>query len=213
MGPFILGVLVGWLAEWMFYTFWVKSGKEDGDCSSIKAELELKNKQISSLQSQLASVSDDVTDNSISSTKALVNDDTNSADTKSTTKKAAAIAATSKTTPSKSAGAKSTATKSATKSATNKKSATKQKNSNTGDDFTKLSGIGPSMAAMLKSLGIDTFDKLAATDDDKLRVMLEESGAKMNNNKEAMDSWNEQATLAAKGNFKALKEMQATLKK
>jgi hypothetical protein len=35
----------------------------------------------------------------------------------------------------------------------------------------------------------------------------------MNNNKEAMDSWNEQATLAAKGDFDALKKMQEAMKK
>ena len=69
MGAFVLGVLVGWLAEWLFYTFWVKAG-DDSDCSAVKAELELKNRQISSLQAQLVSVSDDSKGKGRSSSKA-----------------------------------------------------------------------------------------------------------------------------------------------
>ena len=206
MGPFILGVLVGWLAEWMFYTFWVKAGKEDGDCSSLKAELKQKNKQISSLQSQLTSISEVSSDNSKSI--ASVKTDSKAKPAESTAKKAIPKKADTKT-----ASSKTTANKAESKPTTSKNSSATQKKNSSGDDFTKLTGIGPSMSATLKGLGIDTFDKLAATDDDKLREMLEESGAKMNNNKEAMDSWNEQATVAAKGDFKALKEMQAALKK
>ena len=65
----------------------------------------------------------------------------------------------------------------------------------------------------MKELGIDTYTKLAAMDDDILRDMLEASGARLNNNKEAMDSWNEQAELAAKGDFDGLKKLQDELKK
>ena len=79
--------------------------------------------------------------------------------------------------------------------------------------MTKLSGIGPSMAATMAEIGITSFKKLAAMDDDILRDMLEASGARLNNNKEAMDSWNEQATLADKGDFDGLKKLQEELKK
>lgn len=189
MGAFVLGILVGWLAEWLFYTFWVKAGEDSGDCSSLKSELELKNRQISSLQAQLA------------------------ADAKSTVSKASSTSTTS----AKKTASKSKATSSSTKATPRKTSTAKKapaaKAKITGDDFTKLTGIGPSMSAKLKSLGIDTFNKLAATDDDILRDMLEESGARLNNNKEAMDTWNEQATIAATGDFAALKKMQAELKK
>ncbi len=30
MGAFVLGILVGWLAEWLFYTFKVKAGEGNG---------------------------------------------------------------------------------------------------------------------------------------------------------------------------------------
>ncbi len=230
MGAFVLGILVGWLAEWLFYTFKVKAGEGNGgDCSSIKAELELKNRQISSLQTQLASASESTQSNSnspskqsavsaISKTSAPPKTSTAKASGKTSSKskaKAKPRKAAAKTpTAKKSPAAKNAATKTSTKTSSSKTATSvKAKTKAGGDDFTKLSGIGPSMSAALKSLGVDTFQKLAATDDDILRDMLEVSGARMNNNKEAMDSWNEQATVAAKGDFKALKAMQAALKK
>lgn len=36
------------------------------------------------------------------------------------------------------------------------------------DDLTVVTGIGPVFAARLRAAGIDTFEKLAATDDDRL---------------------------------------------
>lgn len=231
MGAFVLGVLVGWLAEWLFYTFWVKAGDNGDDCSAIKAELDLKNRQISSLQSQLASIAETTNDTSSASAKAASASSvttsasnksavaskssakTSTTSTKASTKSSGKVA-TKGATKAKTAPAKSTASKTATKKAATKKAtSTKRKSSTSGDDFTKLTGIGPSMSATLKTLGIDTFEKLASTEDDKLRDMLEKSGARMNNNKEDMDSWNEQATLAAKGDFAGLKTMQAALKK
>lgn len=136
------------------------------------------------------------------------------AEKSTTTTKAAPKKAASKTAPKKTT-AKAAPKKATTKKAAPKKTAAKNssKAKKSGDDFTKLSGIGPSMEATLKGLGIDTYAKLAGTDDDILRDMLEESGARLNNNKEAMDSWNEQATLASKGDFDGLKKMQEALKK
>lgn len=230
VGIFVLGVLMGWLAEWLYFTFWVKPNDTDGDCSALKAELELKNKQISSLQSQLGSATKSAVGSNSkasatatkpkavkSSTKTVAKTTSKAASKKSqgskqkaTTKKATTNKATSnkKTSASKRTTVKNTSAK---KAPATKSSASKTKGG--GDDLTKISGIGPSMAVTLNSLGINSYQKLAATDDDILRDMLEASGARMNNNKEAMDSWNEQATVAAKGDFVALKKMQAELKK
>lgn len=206
MGAFVLGILVGWLAEWLFFTFFIKGGNTS-DCSSIKAELEEKKREISALQGKL--------ENATATKAAAISSSSTQATTSQSSKKPAATAAqTSKkpATPKKEAAPKKAAPKKAAAKPA-KKAAPKGKAKAGGDDFTKLSGIGPSMAGTLKSLGIDTFEKLAATDDDILRDMLEASGARLNNNKEAMDSWNEQATLAAKGDFDELKKMQQAMKK
>ncbi len=280
MGLFIIGVLVGWLAEWVFFTFFIK-GKMDSsggaNTSALQSELDARNRQIKELQAKIAD-SGAASSSTVSSastaektvaatgadtaSKAKTKTSTQSASrattgtskakpstAKPTEKKAAvskkastpakksstkpgakkATPAQSKTAASK--PAKKAATKATTKATTKSKktTATKAKTSTkkaaskatkataakkiTVDDFTKLSGIGPSMAATLNELGIDTYKKLADMDDDILRDMLEASGARLNNNKEAMDSWNEQALLADKGDFDGLKKLQEALKK
>lgn len=211
MGAFILGILVGWLAEWLFYTFMIKPNKGD-ECESVRSELRSKERVINKLQSELEEVKKAQTE--AASKPMSVKEALAAPSTKTTTQSAKTATSTTKkpasTTKKAPAAKKSTATKKApAKKAPAKRKTTAKK----GDDFTKLSGIGPSMSATLKDLGIDTFSKLASTDDDILRDMLEASGARMNNNKEVMDSWNEQATLAANGEFEALKKMQQELKK
>ena len=77
------------------------------------------------------------------------------------------------------------------------------------DDLSKIEGIGPKTAQILKESGILTFTQLAQTDVSRLRAILEEAGP----NYKRMDpeSWPEQAGLAAKGDWDALKELQAQL--
>lgn len=265
MGAFILGILVGWLLEWLFFSFWIKGRSTGpfagvGDSSALKSELASKDSEIASLKQQLvdqkasseaaieaastkannATTDSGVQAEAVASSASTTTDKASAgrdkksavkatATTPKTTSAPAKKAATSKKTatakkaPAKKAATPAKKTSSAKKStATAKtataKKATKAKSSSkkaaiVGDDLTKLSGIGPSMAATLKELGIDSFSKLAAMDDDILRDMLEASGARLNNNKEAMDTWNEQAELAAKGDFEGLKKLQESLKK
>ena len=224
MGLFILGILVGWLAEWLFFTFWVKnrSTGDSADCAELRSALNAKNKEIVALKAS-ANSSGSIAANKSQST----------ASTSTATKRATKVKAPAKPAPAKKAVAKKsiTANKSAAKKPATPKKAAPRKiavkktpakkaapakklsaKKSTGDDLTKLSGIGPSMSTTLGELGIDSYKKLAAMDDDILRDMLEASGARLNNNKEAMDSWNEQATLADKGDFTGLKKLQDDLK-
>lgn len=221
MGTFVLGVLVGWLAEWLFFTFVIKGKQSQAeDCSSLRSELETKKRLIRKLEIDLKDAKESAKAETPAQTlkKNISNVSTSkSKPAKKPATKTKTASATKKKAPAKKAPAKKTTAKKAT---TKTKASAKKPTAKTtkaspkkGDDFTKLSGIGPSMSATLKELGIDTFTKLAETDDDILRDMLEASGARMNNNKEVMDSWNEQATLAAKGEFAELKKMQEALKK
>lgn len=223
MGVFILGVLIGWLAEWLFFTFWVKSRSNgDSDCSGLRAELDAKNKELSALKA-VSSAASTATTKSVTKApvkKAAVTKKPASAKKAVATKKAVTTKKTvaKKAVPKKAVTAKNTAAtpsprKIAVKKAPEAKKAAPKKVANkaSGDDLTKLSGIGPSMAKTLGELGITSYKKLAAMDDDILRDMLEASGARLNNNKEAMDSWNEQATLADKGDFAGLKKLQDEL--
>lgn len=227
MGPFIIGVLVGWLAEWVFFTFFIKGkdqSKNNANASALQKELNAKNNEIKALQVKLADsgTSSDMASSSEATASAV------STSSSTTRAKKPASEPKAKTTAPKSDAkepvtkapakakpkteAKKPVAKKAPAKTTAKKPAAKAKKKLTGDDFTLLSGIGPSMATTLNELGIDSFKKLADMDDDILRDMLESSGARLNNNKEAMDTWNEQATLADKGDLEGLKKMQEALK-
>ena len=271
IGAFVLGILFGWLVEWLYVTFFRGKGTNSlGDCSAYENELKTRNEEIKTLKASIASNSSGTnsgvslmsgsnrvtakTNNKANSTSskskssikaksatgkakaktqsvgskasAATNKTKNTAkkSTNSTTKKPTVAAnktasvkkpasATKKLAPTKKAASKGTATK---KKSSTKKIVLKDNikiNNPSGDDLTKLSGIGPSMAETMHELGITSFSKLAAMDDDILRDMLEASGARLNNNKDAMDSWNEQATLADKGDFVGLKKLQEALKK
>ena len=237
MGPFILGILVGWLAEWLFFTFWVKdeAKSESSDCSELLAQLRGKNKEIESLKASLSANSNTASkaesvappaEKTVAKAttpakpaakkapvkKAPVKKKSTTAKTTTTTKKPVAKKAAPKKAAPKKAAPKKAVTKAPAKKAASATKKTPAKKAS-GDDLTKLSGIGPSMASTMAELGITSYKKLAAMDDDILRDMLEASGARLNNNKEAMDSWNEQATLADQGDFAGLKELQEELKK
>lgn len=236
MGAFVLGILVGWLAEWLFFTFWIK-GRSTGkfaDCTTLKNEVSRKNKEISDLQDELesakkaalkvtaakASTADSI-DEGKSESKTTTKASDTSKDKTTSQKTATKKKPSEKKTPARKPAVKKVteektkAKKVVAKKATNKKPSVKKptaKKSKTGDDLTKLSGIGPSMNSKLSELGITSYKKLADMDDDILRDMLEASGARLNNNKEAMDTWNEQAALADKGDFEGLKKLQDSLK-
>jgi large subunit ribosomal protein L17 len=76
------------------------------------------------------------------------------------------------------------------------------------DDLTELEGIGPKVAQVLAGIGIFTFESLAKTDYDKVKIALDAAGYKY------MDpsGWIEQAALAAKGDTEGLKKLQDSLK-
>ncbi len=276
LGAFILGILFGWLVEWLYVSFFGSSSKGSEECTAFERELKTRNEEIKALKSQIggnvkgsasllseqaaatisrsnkpqskktksgskpsnvgAATTTKGTVTKKSATKATTAKNKahqktavkkNSPNIKKTTTKdknknkttasnnAVTTKATKKSVSSKLEAAKRTKQVTAKKKPVAKKISLKKDiklNNPTGDDLTKLSGIGPSMAATMAELGITTYKKLAGMDDDILRDMLEASGARLNNNKDAMDSWNEQAMLADKGDFSGLKKLQESLK-
>ncbi len=58
-----------------------------------------------------------------------------------------------------------------------------------GDDLTRIQGIGPKVAALLKSAGIHSFAELAEQNEASLRALLREAGLPMIN----PAAWPEQA--------------------
>ncbi len=78
----------------------------------------------------------------------------------------------------------------------------------THDDLTRLAGIGPKVAQVLREAGIHSFAQLAAADVDELRRILRQAGLRF------MDpsTWPEQAALAAQEEWDALAQLQGRLR-
>jgi small subunit ribosomal protein S1 len=79
-----------------------------------------------------------------------------------------------------------------------------------GDDLKKVEGIGPKIEELFNNAGIFTFAELEAAPVDKLKEILHEAGARYQMHDPT--SWPEQAGMAAKGEWDALKEWQDTHK-
>jgi len=87
----------------------------------------------------------------------------------------------------------------------------KQAKAGKPDDLKKIEGIGPKIASILVESGIDTFEKLAQADPEKISALLIEKGGK----RYAMhdpSTWPKQAALAAAGKWDELAELQDQLK-
>jgi len=76
------------------------------------------------------------------------------------------------------------------------------------DDLTVVEGIGPKTSAALQEAGITTYAQLAATDVEAIKEILRKAGVRV----VVLDTWTEQAQLAAVGDWEGLAEWQAQLK-
>jgi len=70
------------------------------------------------------------------------------------------------------------------------------------DDLTKISGIGPKIAALLQDQGLKTFSELAAATPERLREILQSANVRLAD----PATWPDQARLAAAGKVDELKE-------
>lgn len=79
------------------------------------------------------------------------------------------------------------------------------------DNLTKIEGIGPKLASLLKAEGIDTFVKLSEENPGKISEILVKAGG---NSYKRFDpqTWPDQAKLAAEGKWEELKVWQDELK-
>jgi len=66
--------------------------------------------------------------------------------------------------------------------------------SESDDDLTQISGIGPKISEAFKTAGITSYNQLAKMDEEEIRKALENSGVRVSK----PESWPEQARFAAK---------------
>lgn len=79
------------------------------------------------------------------------------------------------------------------------------------DDFTIIAGIGPRVSAILRAARINTFAKLADTDEGRIRDILEAENPSLLRLTDP-STWSEQARLAAEEDWEALSALQESLK-
>jgi predicted flap endonuclease-1-like 5' DNA nuclease len=77
------------------------------------------------------------------------------------------------------------------------------------DDLTRIEGIGPKIASILLAAGIDSFAKLAAMSEDALLATVKAGGLRITPN---VNTWAEQAKLAANGDWEGLARLQQSLR-
>jgi len=77
------------------------------------------------------------------------------------------------------------------------------------DDLKRIEGIGPKISALLQEAGIRTYAQLAAAEVSHLEAILAEAGLSA---LAKPATWPEQASLAATGDWEALKALQDELK-
>lgn len=85
----------------------------------------------------------------------------------------------------------------------------KKEESGEADNLTKIEGIGPKIAELMKAENINTFADLANTDVDKLKEILAAAGGRYKSHDPS--TWPQQAKLAAEGNWDELKKLQDEL--
>lgn len=80
------------------------------------------------------------------------------------------------------------------------------------DDLKRIWGIGPKIEILLNLRGITTFEHLAAADHMALENILEAAGPRYKMSKyNVVESWNDQARMAADGRWQDLDSYQAKL--
>jgi large subunit ribosomal protein L21 len=79
----------------------------------------------------------------------------------------------------------------------------------TGDDLTKVEGIGPKIAELLQAEKIRSFSELASAPVDRLREILAAGGSNFATHDPT--TWPEQAALAAAGDWEAFDKLKAEL--
>ncbi len=90
-----------------------------------------------------------------------------------------------------------------------KPKAKKKAKADGADDLTKIEGIGPKIAELMRMAGVTTFAEMAAKSGDELNEVLREAGSRYN--RHDASTWPQQAELAAKGDWDALKALQDEL--
>lgn len=192
-GIFILGVLSGWLLEWIFVRLFVPNPNR-----KLETALQASRKEASALQQQNRELQAALT-----AAKAAP-----SAPPSVEVVAPAAPEVLETPAVAETVDAPMPVAETVVEASTVAESALTAEQSD--DDLTRLTGIGPKLAEAMKAAGICTYAQLTTMSVEDVSQAL--AGSNIRYNKASAESWAEQATLAAAGDWKGLKAHQAALK-
>ncbi|MEB4589795.1 helix-hairpin-helix domain-containing protein [Candidatus Thiothrix sp. Deng01] len=221
LGVFILGVLAGWVVEWIFVRLFVPNPGKNAEAAlqTIRKEVEGLQQKNHELQEALAAAQSDAAKAMGAALKipepepALIDVHPISPEAKSVpaveeafeAEPSAKIEADANPVPAMATTEmKSEATPAAVPIVTD------AGNDDSKDDFTKLAGIGPKLAEAMYVAGIGRYAQLAELTVDELSERLAPSGIRYS--KATAESWASQAKWAAAEDWDGLKKFQASLK-
>lgn len=201
VGIFVLGILTGWLLEWLFVQLFVPNPtqKLENALQASRQEVADLQKQNNQLQTALAAAKTAASQAVAAPAPVL--------------QPVAAVTA-----PAPAPQPDPVVAVTAEPSPVSKAAAPTAANNETApaaieaalDDLTRLSGIGPKLAEAMNAAGIKQYSQLAAMSLDALNECLAPSGIRYS--KAVAETWAEQAKLAAAADWEGLKTYQAALK-
>jgi predicted flap endonuclease-1-like 5' DNA nuclease len=191
-GVFILGILCGWLLEWIFVRLFVPNPKRKLETAlqASRKETTLLQQQNRELQTALTAAKTVPSVEVATPTTAEVAEESPPVQESATDELTTPVTETAEETV--------TATEATATAPTN------------DDDLTRLTGIGPKLAEAMKAAGIRSYAQLTSMSTEEISQAL--AGSNIRYTKANAESWAEQAKLAAAGDWKGLKAHQAALK-
>ena len=201
MSNIIIGILIGWLAEWLFYTlFWKNKQTKPETTNNNNAQSTDKDaeKLAADLEKAIATHEEEqkLSAEKLAESASKISDLEAKLAEKAEELKAASDAASASAASNSTDNAEATDTSSSDEDVVN--------------NLTTLAGIGPKLHEALNACGIYSFNHIIAADLDELLTALKEKGARFN--KANAETWAQQATLAAQGDWSGLDALKAELK-
>lgn len=206
LGIFILGILAGWILEWLVVFLFMPNPKK-----RLQTALDASRKEVATLQTRIrnleAQVATAATASPTADTPSAAMAETNEpnepeAEASVSPEVEETVEAASQVEPE----AESTAQPDIEVAATPTPAGEPAK----PDDLTKLGGVGPKLAEAMQAAGITHFTQIAEMGGEAVGKRLSDNGVRYA--KAAAETWAEQAKLAAQGDWKGLKDYQDSLK-
>lgn len=200
LGIFILGVLAGWVAEWIFVRLFVPNPKK-----KVEAALQASRKEIENLQKKNSELQAALTTATVQPAAVPVV-------VQEVVPVAVEAAAEPVAEPAEPAApvAETGAEPAPAVAAVEPLAPAAEPVVASNDDLTKLTGIGPKLAEAMNAAGISAYAQLAEMAVEDVNGHLAASNIRYS--KATAESWAAQARLAAAGDWEGLKNYQASLK-